>query len=394
MSSIVFRSFLVVATLLTGIAEWGMSGSTAQAVERKINKFTASAQTRPAIARLKNGQYIVAWESAGQDGDGGGIFARRLRPSGGLSGAPFPVNTKVMYSQRTPAVAGLSNGGFVVVWASDDDFIWGQRFTAEGIKSGVQFKISGAGSKASAPAVAAYGDNFVVVWSTSTAGVIGQRYANTGLKAGVLFTVNTGDFDTDTPAVTGLNNGGFAVVWVSEDQDTDGAGVYGQRFQSNGAKAGKEFGVNKTTTGEQYAPTIASVKAGFVVAWSNGTSMTHQDVLFRRYSITGVAQGPQVRANKTTLDTQKAPDIAGLPSGGFFIVWTSYSQDGGDAGVFGQTFSANGKTTGNEFRVNTKTAGDQQFPTVAAHATKEEAVVTWESFMDGDIYADHFDLKP
>ena len=53
------------------------------------------------------------------------------------------------------------------------------------------------------------------------------------------------------------------------------------------------------------------------------------------------------------------------PDGDFVVVWTSFTQDGSDYGVFGQRFAASGAPRGSEFRINTYTTGFQGPPAVA-----------------------------
>ena len=62
--------------------------------------------------------------------------------------------------------------------------------------------------------------------------------------------------------------------------------------------------------------------------------------------------------------------------GNFGITWSSNGQDGGGWGVYAQKYNASGAKLGGEFRVNTTTAGDQQFSSVALDG-KGNSVVTW-----------------
>src|SRR5262245_7095512 len=58
MLSISFRFPCIIAAVVAGFAVFAPAGS-AQATERRINTVTAGAQNLPAIARLKDGNYIV-----------------------------------------------------------------------------------------------------------------------------------------------------------------------------------------------------------------------------------------------------------------------------------------------------------------------------------------------
>lgn len=105
-------------------------------------------------------------------------------------GSDVQVNTDNSYSQLTPVVAALSDGGYVVIW----------------------YKAAGA-------------------FGSLGLGVFGQRYSAEGAPVGDEFHVNVGTTDTGvTPAVGALKDGGFVVTWSSWGPDGSGLGVYGQRF--------------------------------------------------------------------------------------------------------------------------------------------------------------------
>ena len=84
-------------------------------------------------------------------------------------------------------------------------------------------------------------------------------------------------------------NGDFVVVWQSDQQDGSMLGVFGQRFNAAGGKAGGEFGVNTYTLDKQINPTVAMDAAGdFVVAWSSfGQDGSGYGVYARRYNAAG-----------------------------------------------------------------------------------------------------------
>ena len=48
-----------------------------------VNTYTAQAQTEPAVTSMSNGNFIVAWQSNGQDGSSDGIFGQVLSESTG-----------------------------------------------------------------------------------------------------------------------------------------------------------------------------------------------------------------------------------------------------------------------------------------------------------------------
>jgi hypothetical protein len=85
-----------------------------------VNAYTTGEQSVPSVASDGDGNFVVAWESDGQDGQGYGIFARRFDATGRPDGGEFRVNSVTADSQRYPRVASAADGDFMVVWQSPD----------------------------------------------------------------------------------------------------------------------------------------------------------------------------------------------------------------------------------------------------------------------------------
>ena len=83
-----------------------------------VNTFTNDAQINPAVATLSNGNVIVVWGSFNQQSANSlqDVYAQRFSPAGQKLGNEFLVNLSTAYNQRSPAVAALSDGRYVVVW--------------------------------------------------------------------------------------------------------------------------------------------------------------------------------------------------------------------------------------------------------------------------------------
>src|SRR4029079_18576196 len=86
--------------------------------EIHVNSYTVGSQRFPTVSATANGDFVIAWQSNGQDGDGAGIFTRRFSSSGGAQGVEERVNSFTVGSQAFPGVAVAADGKFVVVWAS------------------------------------------------------------------------------------------------------------------------------------------------------------------------------------------------------------------------------------------------------------------------------------
>src|SRR5262249_28469472 len=157
------------------------------------------------------------------------------------------------------------------------------RFASDGTPVNSEFQVNSyTTSEQNAPDVADDGaGGFVVVWqsvrqddpTTNTFGIFGQRFNSDGSRAGSEFQVNTYTTGQQFHPAVGYDGGsGFAVAWISNNQDGGGTGIFGQHFASDGSRQGTEFQVNSYTTagpgGSQYAPSVGwDGSGGFVVAW-------------------------------------------------------------------------------------------------------------------------------
>ena len=87
-----------------------------------VNTFTNNFQINPAVAVLNNSNVVVVWGSYDEAGSNSlqDVY-RRAPPAGQKIGGEFLVNQFTNYNQRTPAIAPLANGGFVVAWVSEQE---------------------------------------------------------------------------------------------------------------------------------------------------------------------------------------------------------------------------------------------------------------------------------
>src|SRR5258705_527358 len=105
--------------------------------EFRVNTFTIGAQRLPSVALDADGDFVVAWQSAAQDGSGYGIYAKRYTAAGAVIGAEFRVNTFTTGAQINPSVAVDADGDFVVAWQSNGQDgsgygVYAQRYTPAG----------------------------------------------------------------------------------------------------------------------------------------------------------------------------------------------------------------------------------------------------------------------
>jgi hypothetical protein len=100
--------------------------------EFQVNTYTTSDQYRASVTLDATGDFVVAWSSyGGQDGDG--VFAQRFDASGARRGSEFQVNTYTTGQQFTSSLVSDATGNFLLVWESagqdgDHGGVFGQRY--------------------------------------------------------------------------------------------------------------------------------------------------------------------------------------------------------------------------------------------------------------------------
>lgn len=372
--------------------------------EERINSYISGDQSAPATAALIGGGYVTTWVSNGQDGHVDGIYSQRLDANGVAVGPEFRVNTTTSGYQTDPAIAGLSDGGFVVVWSDTNatdgsgDGVYAQRFNASGVAQGSQFLVNTTTSNhQNQPSVAAYNGGFVITWAnlannvdTNGYGVFGTRFDNTG---NVVQTSGQNEFQVNTyttsnqwePHVAAYADGSYVVVWRSEGQEGDGySGVYAQRYNSSGAKDGGELHVNTYETNYQFAPRVATLlDGGFVAVWqSRGQDGNDDGVYGQRYDASGTKAGGEFRVNMATDYTQGHPDVTGLSTGGFVVTWYSYyvPAEAKYYEIYTREYDPTGTPVTGEQKVNTfDNSSYGQYSPVVVDLGQGNYVVTWTS---------------
>ena len=175
-----------------------------------------------------------------------------------------------------------------------------------------------------------------------------------GLLATTTSSVTTGDQQT-TDASSGSQHaiamdatGAFVVVWSSNDnqvgRDTDGFGVYAQRYNRFGAKVGTEIVVNNQRADDQDQASVAMDDAGnFVVVWADHTISGPGiaiKVMAKRYDANGIVIMSDTLITSVSNDSIN-PTVAMNSIGEYVIAWQSAATNND---VFATSFDSNGAT--------------------------------------------------
>ena len=395
-----------------------------------VNTATADAQQTPQITALSNGGFVVTWTDgsfgvggATGDASGNAVKAQVFDAAGAPVGTEILVNTATAGNQQIPQITTLSNGGFVVTWATGDNSgagINAQVFTAAGAMVGSEIAVNTAtlNHQNQARITALSDGGFVVTWQDASAGVGGatgdnsggaikaQVFTAAGAMVGTEILVNTATANTQSlPRTTALSDGGFVVTWQDSSAgvggatgDNSGGAIKAQVFTAAGAMVGTEILVNTATESHQQLPQITALSdGGFVVTWQDfslGVGGATGDassaaVKAQVFTADGAPVGTEILVNTATAGLQQNPQITALSDGGFVVTWQDASagvggatgDNSGDA-IKAQVFSAAGAMVGTEILVNTATENGQTLPLIIALPNGGFAI-TWQDYSAG-----------
>ena len=292
-----------------------------------VNTFTNNFQINPVVATLTNGAVVVAWGSYNQATTNSlqDVYVQQLSATGAKIGGEFLANQFTSFNQRTPVLAALSDGRFVVVWVSEQETgdnrvdIYARIFTSAGAAAGNEFLVNTSTNVCANPSVAGGANGgFVVAWGerdsvarTNGWDVFARAFNGAGV-GGTVQPLNTFIFgDQYAPKVSALPTG-YLAVWNSMGQDGSWEGVFGRFLDPTATPWGAEFRVSTTTVGGQVYPTAVSDGGGrFLAAWSSFTgSAKGMDLFAQRYAIAGLP-----------LPAPNPPFVTGLSSNALSVSW-------------------------------------------------------------------------
>jgi hypothetical protein len=270
-----------------------------------VNTFTNNFQINPAIATLTNGNVVIVWGSFDEAGANSlqDVYGQMFSPAGQKIGGEFLINQFTAYNQRTPTVAALANGGFVVAWVSEQERV-----------------VGAPNPNAVPPNQQAY----------PSIDIYARLYDVNGNPQGNEFLVNADSNPCANPAVAAGTDGGFMIAWDAHDltsPTSNSLDIYACSFTSAGAgSGGAVVRVNTYLYGDQYAPRISSLGTDYLVTWTSlGQDGSREGVYGQFLRGNGSKFGAEFRVNTTTINSQMQPAVASDGVNQFLVVWTSYT---------------------------------------------------------------------
>ncbi|MGF6230183.1 Ca2+-binding RTX toxin-like protein [Inquilinus ginsengisoli] len=332
------------------------------------------------VAGLADGGYVVVWEDAS---DTQRVLAQRFDAQGSPVGTEIVVGSGISGEHSGPQVAALANGGFAISFTSSTggNNLWVREYSAGGIFQTEQGFATNPVSE-SQGAITSSGTGHRLVFQFGD-DILGAGIVNSDALAGTQL----------APSIAEIADGDrFVVTWL----DTTGGNYRYRVFEADGTAVTASTQVNNPPGVVESFDIPAAVtglaNGGFVIAWDE-MSATLQDqdgysVHAKIYNANGVQVSTEFVVNATFKHHQGVPDVVALPDGGFVAVWSDSSSgvNATDHNIAGQVFNAFGQRVGGQFTVNTGTdgPGSQISPHVAA-LEDGRLVVQWHSVATGEI---------
>jgi hypothetical protein len=269
-------------------------------------------QINPAVAVLNNSNTVVVWGSFDEAGASTlqDVYGQVFTPDGQKSGGEFLVNQFTSYNQRTPAIAALAGGGFVVAWVSEQE-----RSLSPNLGTG----------STNTTALPIYTSPTGI--ATPSVDIFARLYDGNANALGGEFLVNSNAFPCANPAVAAASDGSFMVAWGAHNtiNINNSWDIYARSYSSPSPGAGGPIvTVNTTLSGDQYAPRISAIGTDYLVAWTSlGQDGSREGVYGQFVHAGGGLVGGEFRVNTTTIGQQMQPAVASDGTSQFVAVWTS-----------------------------------------------------------------------
>jgi hypothetical protein len=279
----------------------------------------------PTLTSFRNIQFIAAWS----EHTAAAINALPLSMDGGASGNPFLVNvaTQAKPNRQWPAIVECG-AGFVIAWI---EFTPGHDanaklriFDADTFSPGDEIQVNAAPvDHNQPPALASLSDGgFIVVWADAQADarIRAQRFDRFGNRNGPDFRANTVAGLHRRPIVARLSGGNIVIGWLARV-----TGPLQARFQIFDATAAA-VGSEHVLAGATMAAVTALDTGRFVIAHvrnpGDGEVLDKTIVEVNVFDPTGAAVGGATEVTSEQGILSDWPTLAPLPGGRFLVAWT------------------------------------------------------------------------
>ena len=356
-----------------------------------VNTYTNNDQSYQAMATLTDGSFVIVWQSAGEGGKADntyyGIYGQRFTSTGTKIGSEFLIsNTGSTVDEMYPAITALPGGRYAVAYLTtppNTNANVGVRIieTNGTVGSQIIANTTYTNNQIAVCLTTLTNGSFVVAWASDIGDVKLQQFATNGATIGspVTIAIQSGFY----PGITALANGSYVIAWI--DYNT---GDVFEQIGSSGSVV--DTGIYSAEYGP---PHMAKLANGFAVIsddYDSPTSTTSQ-VECALYNNSNVLQGSLFHVNSKTDGNRFYSTVATTSDGGFVVLWESDTDDFDLDGIFGRRFTSTGTPVdASDFEVNQHRSGDQVLPSVTA-LPNDVFAGAWTTYPDdgstGDVYA-------
>ena len=267
-----------------------------------VNSSTNFFQKNPVVATLQNGNVVAIWSSFNQYASTSmqDVYGQLFSADGQKIGGEFMVNQFVFYNQRTPTVAALSTGGFVVAWVSEQER-----------------------SVASLTAQVASPDQL----SMPSVDIYARLYNGSAQPLNNEFLVNTTTNACANPTVAAAKGGGFMIGWSQKDVQvpSNSWDVFARAFSAS-AVGGSVNRINTETYGDQFAPQLSAAGSDYLMVWTSLAQDSSMEGVYGQFLMADAStNGGEFRVNTTWVNKQMHPAVSSDGVGSFVVTWTSFT---------------------------------------------------------------------
>jgi Ca2+-binding RTX toxin-like protein len=361
-----------------------------------VNTTVIGTQAGSSVTQLADGRYVITWNTL--NGGTEEVRAQVCNADGTNSGSEILVTNAAGAAESPTSVTALANGGFAIGWQQGSGTTRDAYFMAydntnaplTSMSSPAILMAAATVAKEYAPSLTTIGDGTMVSSWIDDAGNVKIHLFSFNADTGA-FTSGTADTTVGTGAVAatgdarlthvvGLSDGRFAVQWTNAAGD-----IMAQFYSSTLTVPAVDGGaVTVASAGNSAGQIAALASGGFVSVFTNGGNVYSQIM-----SDAGVKVGAQMTISNAA-NTQTGGSVAQLADGRLAYVWTSDQGTVGDNDIHVRIFSSTGVSQGDDFTVNTATAGAQVQAAIQALADGR-FVVSWTSGGSTDVHQTIYD---
>ena len=357
-----------------------------QTLEVRANTFTSNRQMDPSLAAGPEGEIFAVWGSRRQEQGTFGIFAQLLDPLGRPIGTEIHVNQYLPEHQIKPSVAFGPDGNAWVVWNSigqdgDRGGIFARRFgwqTAEEKKIfgplGDEFPVASnpSGDQGQASVHIHPGGNVLVTWTDAEElqrTAMGRCFTASGAAVGDEFQIgqntNGGDW---LPTATAIESG-WVVAWAQTPSMSQKLAIQGRLVSLEGTLSPKILELNPQDGAMHMEPSLSSNgNDRFVLAWMSVTKGSDYQVRVRTFDSQGTPRTKAQVVDAGGTGYRNGATVVMHSDGRFVVAYNDNNPNLGQVSahrpsrpvnIRAQAFSPTGALLGSAFQVNQATQGEQ-----------------------------------